>query len=131
MTGQRAELHDPPRRPSRHQRAQAPHHPIRTGVEELPHLIGARRMARRAVGCEVGLERLDMVFRLARQSSRGWRRTAGTRYRRRPAAPDPFGIQLSDGKTFVTDGSMTRLTLRSPSRLRCPPMCWLVLDFVW
>ncbi len=35
-------------------------------MPEQPQLVGARRVARGAVGRQVGLERLDMVLRLAR-----------------------------------------------------------------
>jgi hypothetical protein len=40
---QGVELHDPPREAPRHRRAQVPHHPIRTGVQEQPPLVAAIR----------------------------------------------------------------------------------------
>ena len=62
---QRVELRHPPGRPFRHGGAQRPHQPVGAGMQEQPHLIGGRAAAGRAVGGEVGLERLDVVLGLS------------------------------------------------------------------
>ena len=62
---QGVELRHPPRRAFGHQRAQAPHQPIRAGMQKQPELVGGCLGAGGAIGGKVRLPRLDVVFRLA------------------------------------------------------------------
>src|ERR1700738_3131234 len=61
---QSVELHDAPSRAFGHQAAQRPEEPVGTGVKEEAKLVGRSLMAGGAVGGEMVLPRLDMVFRL-------------------------------------------------------------------
>src|SRR6266478_1721719 len=61
---QRVELHDAPSRAFGHQPAHRPEEPVGTGVKEEAKLVGRSLMAGGAVGGEMVLPRLDMVFRL-------------------------------------------------------------------
>src|SRR3974390_2392435 len=62
---QSIELRDAPYRAPGHRYAQTPHEPIGAGVQEQPELVGSSLGARGAVGCQVRLPGLDVVFRLA------------------------------------------------------------------
>ena len=55
------ELRNPTTRTAWHQRAQAPHHPIRADMQKQAHLVGGRATARRAIGGQMGLPSLDVV----------------------------------------------------------------------
>src|SRR4051794_1666401 len=48
-----------------HRHAQAPHEPVGAGVQEQPELVSRGLGARGAVGRQMRLPGLDMVFRLA------------------------------------------------------------------
>src|SRR4029077_302738 len=61
---QSVELHDAPSRAFGHQPAHRPEEPVGTGVKEEAKLVGRSLMAGGAVGGEMVLPRLDMVFRL-------------------------------------------------------------------
>ena len=62
---QGVELHDAPSRTFGHDAAHRPNEPISAGVQEQAKLVGLGRMAGSAIGGEVVLPRLDMVFGLA------------------------------------------------------------------
>ena len=62
---QRIELRDAPHRAPGHRHAQTPHEPICACVQEQPELVGRGLGARGAVGRQMRLPGLDMVFRLA------------------------------------------------------------------
>ena len=62
---QRVELRDAPHRTLWHRHAQAPHEPVGAGVQEQPELVGRGLGAGGAVGRQMRLPGLDVVFRLA------------------------------------------------------------------
>jgi len=62
---QRIELRDAPHRAPGHRHAQTPHEPICACVQEQPELVGRGLGARGAVGRQMRLPGLDVVFRLA------------------------------------------------------------------
>ena len=62
---QSVEPGDAPHRMLRHRHAKSPHQPVGTRVQEQPKLIGRRFGAGGAIGRQMGLPGLDMVFGLA------------------------------------------------------------------
>ena len=62
---QGVELGDAPHRALRHRLAQTPHQPVGAGVQEQPKLIGGGLGAGGAIGRQMRLEGLDVVFGLA------------------------------------------------------------------
>ena len=62
---QRVELRDAPHLTLWHRHAQAPHEPVGAGMQEQPELVGRGLAAGGAVGRQMHLLGLDVVFRLA------------------------------------------------------------------
>src|ERR671913_231767 len=62
---QGVELRYAPWRAFGHQRAQAPHQPIRAGMQKQPELVGGCLGAGGTIGSQVRLPRLDVMFRVA------------------------------------------------------------------